>query len=131
MSINTRIEHIVCLMMENQSFDRILGFVDGVGTLDGTQYALNSSGEKIYVRKGADPISIAEIMTEKFGAEEQNGLFYYNNAKTLVMYCNGMWCGQSPNNIKSLLKYGYPADKIKWFRGGMQTWEILGFNTVK
>ena len=56
MSINTRIEHVVCLMMENQSFDRILGFVDGVGTLDGTQYALNSSGEKIYVRKGADPI---------------------------------------------------------------------------
>ena len=56
MSINTRIEHVVCLMMENQSFDRILGFVDGVGTLDGTQYALNSSGEKVNVRKGADPI---------------------------------------------------------------------------
>ena len=81
--------------------------------------------------KGADPISIAEIMTEQFGAKEQNGLFYFDDAKTLVMYCNGMWCGQSPNNIKSLLKYGYPADKIKWFRGGMQTWEILGFNTVK
>ena len=62
---------------------------------------------------------------------KDTGLFYFDDAKTLVMYCNGMWCGQSPNNIKSLLKYGYPADKIKWFRGGMQTWEILGFNTVK
>ena len=82
-------------------------------------------------RKGADPISIAEIMTEQFGAKEQNGLFYFDTAKTLVLYCNGMWCGQSPNNIKSLLKYGYPADKIKWYRGGMQNWEILGFNTVK
>ena len=61
----------------------------------------------------------------------KNGLFYFDNAKTLVMFCNGMWCGQSPNNIKDLLKYGYPAEKIKWFRGGMQTWEILGFNTVK
>tara|TARA_Y100000389_G_scaffold112140_1_gene109174 strand:- start:10860 stop:11561 length:702 start_codon:yes stop_codon:yes gene_type:complete len=81
--------------------------------------------------KGADPISIAEIMTEKFGAKEQNGLFYFNDAKTLVMYCNGSWCGQSPNNIKSLLKYGYPANKIKWYRGGMQNWEVLGFNTVK
>jgi len=30
-----------------------------------------------------------------------------------------------------LLKYGYPANKIKWYRGGMQNWEILGFNTVK
>ena len=64
----------------------------------------------------ADPISIAEIMTEQFGAKEQNGLFYFDDAKTLVMYCNGMWCGQSPNNIKSLLKYGYPADKIKFIR---------------
>ena len=81
--------------------------------------------------KGADPISIAEIMTEKFGAKEQNGLFYFDDAKTLVMYCNGSWCGQSPNNIKSLLKYGYPANKIKWYRGGMQNWEVLGFNTVK
>ena len=81
--------------------------------------------------KGADPISIAEIMTEKFGAKEQNGLFYFDDAKTLVMYCNGSWCGQSPNNIKSLLKYGYPANKIKWYRGGMQNWEILGFTVVK
>ena len=48
-------------------------------------------------------------MTEKFGAKEQNGLFYFDTAKTLVLYCNGMWCGQSPNNIKSLLKYGYPV----------------------
>ena len=81
--------------------------------------------------KRADPLSIAELMTTKFGAKEQNGLFYFDNAKTLVMFCNGMWCGQSPNNIKSLLKYGYPANKIKWYRGGMQNWENLGFNTVK
>jgi hypothetical protein len=46
------------------------------------------------------------------------------------MFCNGMWCGQSPNNILNLLKFGYPADKIKWYRGGMQDWEILGLTTV-
>ena len=93
--------------------------------------AVNLPWTLLSERKGADPISIAEIMTEEFGAKEQNGLFYFDTAKTLVLYCNGMWCGQSPNNIKSLLKYGYPADKIKWYRGGMQNWEILGFNTVK
>ncbi|MED5532474.1 MAG: rhodanese-like domain-containing protein, partial [Pseudomonadota bacterium] len=48
-----------------------------------------------------------------------------------VMFCNGMWCGQSPNNIKNLLKFGYPAHKIKWYRGGMQDWEILGLSTAK
>jgi rhodanese-related sulfurtransferase len=93
--------------------------------------AVNVPWTHLSEAKGADPISIAEIMTEKFGAKEQNGLFYFDDAKTLVMYCNGSWCGQSPNNIKSLLKYGYPANKIKWYRGGMQNWEVLGFNTVK
>ena len=51
-------------------------------------------------------------------------------AKTLVMFCNGMWCGQSPANIRTLLRFGYPADKLKWYRGGMQDWEILGLTTV-
>ena len=81
--------------------------------------------------KGADPISIGEILTDKFGAKELEGLWDYTDAKTLVMFCNGMWCGQSPNNIKNLLKFGYPAHKIKWYRGGMQDWEILGLSTVK
>ena len=98
------------------------------GTIPG---AVNLPWTLLSERKGADPLSIAELMTTKFGAKEQNGLFYFDNAKTLVMFCNGMWCGQSPNNIKSLLKYGYPANKIKWYRGGMQNWENLGFNTVK
>ncbi|MDH5471784.1 MAG: rhodanese-like domain-containing protein, partial [Gammaproteobacteria bacterium] len=38
---------------------------------------------------------------------------------------------QSPNNIKNLLKLNYPAEKIKWYRGGMQNWENLGLTTVK
>jgi rhodanese-related sulfurtransferase len=80
---------------------------------------------------GADPISIGEILVGRFGVKELEGLWDYSSVKTLVMFCNGMWCGQSPNNIKNLLKFGYPADKIKWYRGGMQDWEILGLSTVK
>ena len=98
------------------------------GTIPG---AVNLPWTLLSERKGADPLSIAELMTSKFGAKEQNGLYYFDDAKTLVLFCNGMWCGQSPNNIKSLLRYGYPANKIKWYRGGMQNWENLGFNTVK
>ena len=80
--------------------------------------------------QGADPMSIAEIMEGQFNARQQEGLWDYSNARTLVMFCNGMWCGQSPNNILNLLKFGYPAHKIKWYRGGMQDWEILGLTTV-
>ncbi len=80
---------------------------------------------------GADPISIAEIMNQQFGVIEQEGLWDFSKAKTLVLFCNGMWCGQSPRNIMALVKFGYPAEKIKWYRGGMQNWEILGLSTVK
>jgi len=58
-------------------------------------------------------------------------VFDYSQAKTLVLFCNGMWCGQSPASMATLLSFGYPADKIKWFRGGMQTWQILGLSTVQ
>ena len=79
----------------------------------------------------SNPITIAGILEERFGAIDEDGLWNFSEVKTLVLFCNGMWCGQSPMNIKTLLKYGYPANKIKWYRGGMQNWENLGFNTVK
>jgi rhodanese-related sulfurtransferase len=97
------------------------------GTIPG---AKNIPWTKLNPAKGADPISIMEIMEKEFGVTESEGLLNFSNAKTLVMFCNGMWCGQSPNNIKNLLKFGYPAHKIKWYRGGMQDWEILGLSTV-
>lgn len=56
--------------------------------------------------------------------------FDFGNAKTLVMYCNGIWCAQSPTAIKKLIAMGYPAANIKYFRGGMQNWKALGLNTV-
>lgn len=78
----------------------------------------------------SDPLTIAEVMIDRFGAEQLDELWDFSNAKTLVMYCNGMWCGQSPRNIMTLTKFGYPAHKIKWYRGGMQNWEALGLTTV-
>jgi rhodanese-related sulfurtransferase len=98
------------------------------GTIPG---AMNLPWTKLNPAKGADPISILEIMEEVFGVTESEGLLNFSAAKTAVFFCNGMWCGQSPNNIKNLLKFGYPADKIKWYRGGMQDWKILGLTTVK
>jgi rhodanese-related sulfurtransferase len=98
------------------------------GTIPG---AVNVPWKTLSISQGADPISIAETLEGQFGALNQEGLWNFSEAKTLVLFCNGMWCGQSPNNIRSLLKFGYPADKIKWYRGGMQAWEILGLTTVK
>ena len=93
--------------------------------------AINVPWTKLNPAKGASPIEIAEILQDVFNVKESEGLFDFSEAKTAVLFCNGMWCGQSPNNIKNLLKVGYPAHKIKWYRGGLQDWEILGLSTVK
>lgn len=72
----------------------------------------------------------AEIMEETFGVIPSDIAWDFSYAKTLVMYCNGPWCGQSPTAIKKLLRAGYPASKIKYYRGGMQNWAALGLTTV-
>jgi len=80
--------------------------------------------------KTADDKSIAEILEFRFGAIRTGELWNFESAKTLVFYCNGPWCGQSPSNIRALLALGYPAHKIKWYRGGMQSWKQFGLTTV-
>ncbi|MYB34019.1 MAG: rhodanese-like domain-containing protein [Gammaproteobacteria bacterium] len=115
------------------------------GTIPG---AVNIPWTDLVPAKGATTEGITSIMTDQFNVATVGGadvfaidealanntvseVFDYSNCKTLVLFCNGMWCGQSPASISTLLKYGYPAERIKWYRGGMQTWEILGLSTAK
>ena len=49
-------KHFVVLMMENQSFDRLLGFVNGIGKLDGSEFSLNSNNEKVFASRGGHPV---------------------------------------------------------------------------
>lgn len=79
----------------------------------------------------ASPEGVAELLELEFGASRRDGLWSFDAAKTLVLFCNGPWCGQSPTNIKALLDLGYPARKLKWYRGGLQNWEGLGLTTVR
>jgi len=74
---------------------------------------------------------ILELFEFKFDVVQRGKLFEFQYAKTLVFYCNGPWCGQSPSNIRSLTALGYPASKLKWYRGGMQSWKAFGLTTVK
>jgi rhodanese-related sulfurtransferase len=77
-----------------------------------------------------DVDNTAAMMEEQFGAISEGSVWDFTYAKTLVMFCNGPWCGQSPTAIKKLLRAGYPAHKIKYYRGGMQSWEGLGLTVV-
>ena len=98
------------------------------GTIPGS---INIPWTLLRPEAGADPFEVAELLEKKFGATNIAGLWNFSTAKTLVLFCNGMWCGQSPSSIKTLLRFGYPAEKIKWYRGGMQDWEILGLTVIK
>jgi rhodanese-related sulfurtransferase len=77
-----------------------------------------------------DPMAVVDLMVDLFGVKDLDGVLDYNNAKTLYLYCNGSWCGQSPAAIRALLTMGYPQSKIKYYRGGMNDWKLLGL-TVK
>ena len=72
-----------------------------------------------------------DILQDEFGVRVRpNGTLDFSRAKTLAIYCNGNWCKMSPTLIRELLKYNYPAEKIKYYRGGMQAWTLLGLPTV-
>jgi rhodanese-related sulfurtransferase len=51
-------------------------------------------------------------------------------AKPVALFCNGAWCGQSPTAIRNMINAGYPADRIFYYRGGMQTWRSLGLSVT-
>lgn len=92
--------------------------------------AINLPWQKLYNKTASDD-EIAKILQLQFNAVLTGKLWNFENVKTLIFYCNGPWCGQSPTNINALLSIGYPASKIKWYRGGMQSWKMFGLTTVK
>lgn len=79
----------------------------------------------------SDPAAVQDILVNQLGATRQDDAWNFDQARTLVLFCNGSWCGQSPTTIKGLLKIGYPAHKILWYRGGMQDWQSLGLTTLR
>ncbi len=51
-------------------------------------------------------------------------------AKKILGFCNGPVCPQSPTAMKAMVREGFPADKIYYYRGGMLAWDALGLTTV-
>ncbi len=92
---------------------------------------LENAMKKLGVTKRDGSGSILQSALAFFSDQNiANAEWDFSNAQELALWCNGMWCGQSPHAIKGLLALGYPADKIHYYRGGMQAWQSLGFNTV-
>lgn len=70
------------------------------------------------------------ILTQLGGTQQADGSWTFANARKLALFCNGPWCGQSPRAIGNLISVGYPAEKLLYYRGGMQSWLMLGLTVV-
>ena len=83
--------------------------------------------------KQRDDVSVVMRSLEKVGLFEGNrktDTWDFSDAKYLLIWCNGPWCGQSPRAIRALVNLGYPLDKLYYYRGGMQMWQSLGLSVV-
>ena len=60
------------------------------------------------------------------GATASGAGWDFASAKTLALFGNGAWCDQSTRAIRHLLDAGYPAEKLLYYRGGVQAWLQLG-----
>ena len=91
---------------------------------------------EVFERLGAverDDVNYVIRMVEKTGllnGGQKTDHWDFSNAKELMLWCNGPWCGQSPRAIRALISAGYPTEKLYYYRGGMQMWQSLGLTTV-
>ncbi len=91
---------------------------------------------EIFERLGAverENVNPVLRMVESLGlldGDQKTDKWDFSEAKELLLWCNGPWCGQSPRAIRGLLKAGYPAEKLYYYRGGMQMWQSLGLTTI-
>ncbi len=67
---------------------------------------------------------------DELGCEIDFEGFDCAQARPVVLFCNGLWCGQSPSAIRRMIAAGYPADRIFYYRGGMQSWRMLGLSVT-
>ncbi len=100
---------------------------------DASPLLITSALTKLSVRKKTqgDKSSIRDTAMSFFTNKKvASSAWNFDEAKDIMLWCNGIWCGQSPRAIKGLLALGYPAEKISYYRGGMQSWQSLGLNVT-
>lgn len=76
------------------------------------------------------PYNIALDDLSQLGCEIDFDGWDCTAAKRVALFCNGIWCGQSPTAIRGMIDAGYPAELIFYYRGGMQIWRLLGLTVT-
>ncbi len=77
------------------------------------------------------PFNEAADRLAELGCEIDFDGFDCKKARSVALFCNGPWCGQSPAAARKMIAAGYPAEMISYYRGGMQVWRMLGLTVTK
>lgn len=81
---------------------------------------------------GAVNIPYTQILDRlgDLGCEPDFDGWVCDQAQPVALFCNGLWCGQSPTAIRHMVDAGYPPGRIFYYRGGMQSWRVLGLTVT-
>lgn len=75
------------------------------------------------------PFTEVEDRLDLLGCVRRRDGWDCRGARQVALFCNGVWCGQSPAAIRRMIAAGYPADLIHYYRNGMQGWLLQGLST--
>ncbi len=71
------------------------------------------------------------ILTVLGARKLPDGTWDFTNVRELMLFCVGPTCSMSPRNIRTLVKLGYPPEKLHYYRNGIRGWQLLGLPIVK
>jgi rhodanese-related sulfurtransferase len=77
------------------------------------------------------PYTEVAMRMDELGCSRADDVWDCSGAKKVVGFCNGPVCPQSPTAMKAMIRDGFPAEKISYYRGGMLDWDALGLTTVE
>ncbi len=63
---------------------------------------------------------------DELGCRKADGKWECSKAVKVVAFCNGANCPQSPVAIRAMVREGFPAGRIYYYRGGMNSWMVMG-----
>ena len=77
------------------------------------------------------PYTEVAMRMDELGCSKSDSGWDCSSAQKVVGFCNGPVCPQSPTAMKAMIRDGFPAEKIYYYRGGMLDWDALGLTTVE
>ncbi|MFH1516619.1 MAG: rhodanese-like domain-containing protein [Pseudomonadota bacterium] len=74
------------------------------------------------------PFTETEQALEHLGCRRGAEGWDCSDAARVALFCNGVWCGQSPSAIRKLVEAGFPPERILYYRNGLQGWLLQGLS---